>query len=170
MTISSNDARPAVAAAVQALSKWQDEIAAANERCLSKVVDETSAAARAVGWPDHVIKATRDQLLNASKAQSQVIEQVTELWKKQLESPRAPVPGRLFDQMQRVPGTTHLGAMPEAFGVGGQPFAPMLLWMQAAEMWQRQWMSAMSLWADALALPPPHDDRSAERSRSAYRH
>jgi hypothetical protein len=136
------------------------------------VLDESSAAARAVGWPDHIIKATRDQLVNASKAQTQIIEQMTELWKKQLESPtsRMPSPMRLFDQMQRGPGTPNLGSMPEAFGMAGQPFAPMLLWFQAAEMWQRQWMSAMSLWADALAFPPPQDDRSAEQSRSAYRH
>jgi hypothetical protein len=172
MAVSDNDARGAVAAAMQALSKWQDEIAAANERCLSKVLDETSAAARAVGWPDHVIKATRDQLHNASKVQTQIIEQVTELWKKQLESPssRMPVPGRPFDQMQRAPGATHLGCMPEMFGMAGQPFAPMLLWIQAAEMWQRNWMSAMSLWADVLAFPSHQDDRSAERTRSAFRH
>lgn len=60
--------------------------------------------------------------------------------------------------------------MPELFGMGGQPFAPMNFWMQTAEMWQRNWISAMSIWADALAFPSTQEDRSAQRSRSAVRH
>jgi len=172
MAVSSNEARQAVAAALQALSKWQAELAAANERCLANALDQTSAAARAVGWPDHVISATRDQLLNASKMQSQVIEQVTALWKKQLESTTSPMPlpRSLFDPTQRLPSSNYPGSIPEMFGIGGQPFAPMLLWMQTAEMWQRNWMSAISLWADALALRSPQVGRTNERFRSTVRH
>jgi len=172
MTVLSNDARQAVTAALQALSKWQDELAAANERCLAKALDQTSAAARAVGWPDHVINATRDHLLNASKMQTQVIGQVTALWEKQLEPSASPtaVPRNLFDQMRRLPSSSFPGPMPEMLGVGGQPFAPMLLWMQTAELWQRNWMSAMSFWADALAFRDPQEERSDERSRSTIRH
>ena len=85
MAISRNDPRQTATAALQALSKWHDEVVAANERCLTDVLDQTAAAARAVGWPDHVINATRDQLLNASQLQTQAIDQLTSLWKKQLE-------------------------------------------------------------------------------------
>jgi maltooligosyltrehalose synthase len=172
MAISSNEARQAVAGALQALSKWRDELAAANERCLAKVLDQTSAAARAVGWPDHVINATRDQLLGASQMQTQVIEQVTALWKKQLESPTSSmaVPRSLFDPTQRLSSANYAGSIPEMFGIGGQPFAPMLFWMQTAEMWQRNWMSAMSLWADALAFRNPLEERTNERFRSTVRH
>ena len=172
MTVSSNDARQAVAAALHALSKWQNELAAANERCLGKVLDQTSAAARAVGWPHHVTNATREQLLHASKMQTQVIDQVTALWEKQLESSTSPmaVPRNLFDQMRRLPSSNFPGSMPEMFGIGGQPFAPMLFWMQTAELWQRNWMSAMSLWADALAFRNPQEEPTKERSRSTVRH
>ena len=172
MAVSSNEARQAVAAVLQALSKWQDELAAANERCLAKVLDQTSAAARAVGWPDHVINATRDQLLGASQMQTQAIEQITALWKKQLESTTSPMPlpRSLFDPTQRLPSSNNPGSMQEMFAIGGQPFAPMFLWMQTAEMWQRNWMSAMSLWADALAFRPPQEERSNERFRSTVRH
>ena len=70
MAISRNDAHQAATAALQSLSKWHDEVVAANERCLADVLDQTAAAARAVGWPDHVINATRDQLLKASQLQT----------------------------------------------------------------------------------------------------
>jgi hypothetical protein len=160
-----------VAGALQALSKWQDELTAANERCLAKVLDQTSAAARAVGWPDHVINATRDQLLNASKIQAQAIDQATALWRKQLESPSSmPVSRSFFGQRPSLPSSSFPGAMPEMLGIGGQPFAPMLFWMQTAEVWQRNWMSAMSLWADALALRPPQEERTSDRSGSTLRH
>ena len=172
MAISRNDARQAATTALQSLSKWHDEVVAANERCLADVLDQTAAAARAVGWPDHVINATRDQLLNASQLQTQAIDQLTALWKKQLESPTSPMPvaRSLLDPTPRLPSSSYPGSMPEMFGIGGQPFAPMLLWVQAAEMWQRNWMSAMSFWADALAFPSTQDDRRAERSRSVVRH
>ena len=172
MAISRNDARQAAVAALQSLSKWHDEVVAANERCLADVLDQTAAAARAVGWPDHLINATRDQLLNASQLQTQAIDQLTVLWKKQLESPTSsmPVARSLLDPTQRLPSSNYPGSMPEMFGIGGQPFAPMLLWVQTAEMWQRNWMSAMSFWADALAFPSTQEDRSAERSRSPVRH
>jgi hypothetical protein len=69
-----------------------------------------------------------------------------------------------------LPSSSYPGSMSEMFGIGGQPFAPMLFWVQAAEMWQRNWMAAMSLWVDALAFPSHQDDRSTERTRSAVRH
>jgi hypothetical protein len=171
MAVSSSDARRAVAAVLQALSKWQDELTATNERGLAQVLDQSSVAARAVGWPEHVINATRDQLLNATKVQTQLIDQVTALWEKQLETSTSPKAAmRNPFQMPRFPSSNVSGSMPEKFGIGGQPFAPMFFWMQAADMWQRNWMSAMSLWADSLALWNPEDDRINDRSRSTVRH
>jgi len=45
--------------------------------------------------------------------------------------------------------------------MGGMSFAPMDFWMQAAETWQRNWASAISLWADAL--PGSHTNGGRER-------
>jgi hypothetical protein len=172
MAISRSDARQAATAALQSLSKWHDEVVAANERCLADVLEQTAAAARAVGWPEHVINATRDQLLNASQLQTQAIDHLSALWKKQLESSTSPMPvaRSLLDPTPRILSSNYPGSMPEIFGVGGQPFAPLLLWVQTAELWQRNWIQAMSFWADALAFPSTQEDRSAERSRSAARH
>jgi hypothetical protein len=169
MAVAGGGARQAVAGALQALSKWQDELTAANEHCLAKVLDQTSAAARAVGWPDHVINATRDQLLNAAKMQAQAIDQATALWRKQLESPSPGVRfAKLFAQRQHLPGANFPSELLDFLGIGGQPFAPMLFWMQTAEVWQRNWMSAMTLWADALAhwnLQEKGDERPGSRVR-----
>ena len=172
MATSRNDARQAATTALQSLSKWHDEVVAANERCLADVLDQTAAAAHAMGWPDHVINATRDQLLKASQLQTQAIHQLAAHWKKQLESPTSlmPVARSLLDPTPRLPSSSYPGSMPEMFGIGGQPFAPMLLWVQAAEMWQRNWMSAMSFWADAVALRNHQEERANERSRPTVRH
>ncbi len=124
--------RDRVIAAFDALTNWRDEIETANERCLGKVLDQTSAVARSMGWPDQAIRNTREYLENTSKAQTQLIDQVMEGWKRQLKSPTAPtgIPRSFAGQ---VPGLST--SAPEF-----NPLAPWTFWLQAAEMWQRAWM------------------------------
>ena len=121
--------REAVGAVFDALSNWRDEIETANERCLGKVLDRTSAIARSMGWPDQAIRTTREYLEKTSKVQVEMIDQVMDAWKRQLKSATAPmgVPSNFAGQ---VPA-----AMPEF-----NPLAPWNFWLQAAEMWQRTWM------------------------------
>jgi hypothetical protein len=129
--------RDRVVAALDALAHWRDEIETANERCLSKVLDQTSMVARSMGWPDEAVMATRDYLQNTSKAQTQLIDQLMEGWKQQLKSPIAPmaIPRSLTGYASGLSGSTMAGAMPDF-----NAFAPWTIWMQAAEMWQRTWM------------------------------
>jgi hypothetical protein len=80
---------------LDALQQWSNEIHAANDRCLTKVIDNMAAAQRAVGWPDHATTATgegdpgimhyfllftvvRDTLQEASKRETDVIDKVAE--------------------------------------------------------------------------------------------
>jgi hypothetical protein len=118
------------------LSNWRDEIESVNERSLTKVLDQTSAVARSMGWPVQAVSATRDYLENASKMQTTMIDQFMAGWKTQLNSPIAPMamPRSFNDQMPQLSGSTFAGAMPFS------PLAPWTFWMQAAEMWQRTWM------------------------------
>jgi hypothetical protein len=118
--------------AFDALTNWRDEIQTANERCLGNVLEQTSEVARSMGWPDEAVKATRQYLQNASKSQTQLIDQLMDGWKQQLKSPIAPmaVPRGLAGP---TPGMQALGA-----------FAPWTIWLQAAEMWQRTWMPDVS--------------------------
>src|SRR5215467_2696493 len=124
--------RERVVAAFDELSNWRDEIETANERCLGKVLDQTSAVARSMGWPNQAVKTTRDYLEQISKAQTKMIDSLIESWKEQLKS-QTPmeIPNRLTTGLSA-------GAMPEF-----NPLTPWTFWMQAAEMWQRTWMPDM---------------------------
>lgn len=85
-----------------------------------------------MGWPDQTVRMTREHLERASKAQTEMIEQIIEGWKQQVTSPGAMGAPRSFaGQMPGLPG----GAMPTF-----DPMAPWTFWMQAAEAWQRTWM------------------------------
>ena len=137
--------REGVIAAFDALSNWRDEIETANERCLRKVVDQTSAVARSMGWPDQVVRSTREYLENASKAQTEMIDQIMEGWKRQLKSPTAPmaIPRSFASQIPGRSASPFAEAMPEF-----NPLAPWTFWLQAAEMWQRAWMPDMPVRRD----------------------
>jgi hypothetical protein len=121
--------REGVIAAFDALSNWRDEIETANERCLSKVLDRTSAIARAMGWPDQAVRTTRAYLEKTSRVQIDMIDQITDGWEHQLKSSTDPmaIPRSFSGQFP--------GAIPEF-----DPFAPWNFWLQAAEMWQRTWI------------------------------
>ena len=125
--------RDGVVAAFDALSNWSDEIETVNERCLKKVLDQTSAVARSMGWPDQAVRLMREHLENASKAQTEIIDQIMQGWKQQLRSQTAPmaIPRSFAGQTPGLSG----GSKPEF-----NPMAPWTFWMQAAEAWQRAWM------------------------------
>jgi hypothetical protein len=131
------EVREELVAAFDVLSNWRDEIETANERCLGKVLDRTAAAARAMGWPDQAVRSTRGYLEGAAKMQTEMIEQIIEGWKRQLESGTAPmaIPRSFSEQMPGL-GSPFFGPAKPEFN----PLAPWTFWMQAAEMWQRTWM------------------------------
>ena len=133
------EVRDGVIAAFDALSNWRDEVETANERCLGKVLDRTSAIARSMGWPDQAIGATREYLQKTSKVQVGMIDQIMEGWKRQLRSATAPmVPSGYAGHV--------LTATPEF-----NPLAPWSFWLQAADMWQRTWMAELPRRGDTRA-------------------
>jgi hypothetical protein len=130
------EVREGIVAAFDALSNWRDEIETANERCLGKVMDQTSAVARSMGWPDQAVRTAREYLENTSKMQVEMIDQIVDGWKQQLKSATSPMAiPRSFAAAQTSKGSGMPTAMPEF-----SPFAPWAFWLQAAEMWQRTWM------------------------------
>src|SRR5262245_12313337 len=86
LTSLNDEARQAVAEAFEALELWRKEILDANERCLTKVLDQVTKAHRALGWPEQTTKTAKEQILNASSIQSQMIGQAMELWQQQLQA------------------------------------------------------------------------------------
>jgi hypothetical protein len=58
----SEEARKAVNAAFDAMSAWRIETANNNEKNSEQVIEKLAAAARALGWPEQIVDATRAQL------------------------------------------------------------------------------------------------------------
>ena len=124
------EAREAIKAVFDALSEWRDEVSTSTER--QTVLDKMAAAARALGWPKELVDASHKHLVQASKAQMHVIDQLMDAWEKQLT---APASDQFMAQLRTLPSTS-FGVMPDAMS------NPLGFWMQAAETWQRNWASA----------------------------
>jgi hypothetical protein len=63
----SDEARQAVNAAFDAMSAWRIETAKSNEKNSEQVIEKMAAAARALGWPEQIVDATRAQLQSITK-------------------------------------------------------------------------------------------------------
>jgi hypothetical protein len=94
---------------------------------------------------------------NASKLQLQAVDQVMDVWEKQVKSMGTPGQFANFPNFPGVSGTAgfpnFMGATPGLFpgmpDFGAGAANPIQFWMQAAEMWQKGWQQAMSTWVDA---------------------
>jgi hypothetical protein len=148
LTWLNGEARQAVVDAVMAVSQWRDEISRANDRYLTNVIDQVAAAQRAQGWPSSVTIATREHLLQASKVQTQMIDQLMGDWEQRLKSRgAAPDPS-----LSRMPS----GANPvaEMMRLGEMTLTPFKIWLNAAEAWQRSWAEALRGSTDTQQAPP----------------
>jgi hypothetical protein len=143
LTSLSDEARQAVTAAFDALAHWRNEIFAANERCLTNVLDRVTDAHRALGWPEQVTAAAKEHFLKASKMQAHMIDQAMDAWQQQLKShtARSGVPGFIF---QAPVASQFTIPASEMMRFSEMTLAPFKLWMEVAETWQRTWMAAMS--------------------------
>ena len=54
-----DEARKAVKIAFDAMSTWRTETVDNSEKSFERVIDKMAAAARALGWPEHIVDATR---------------------------------------------------------------------------------------------------------------
>lgn len=135
-----DNARQAVSQAFDAMSEWRGQLSEMTDKNSEQMFDKMSEAASALGWPTQFVELSREQVKNASKMQTQMIDQVMHTWEHQLTNP-----GKAME-MPKMPDFS--SAMPD-FTSGS--VNPMQMWMQAAEMWQKSWQQAMSNWMDAQA-------------------
>jgi hypothetical protein len=147
MTLS-DDARQAVLRTLESLRQWSDEVGSANERCLAKTLGEVASVQRAMGWPEHISTAAREGISKASKLQTEAIERLVDAWEQLLKSGRVPsiLPQGFDRSILEAPKGQWTSAMPNATPFADMSLAPFKAWMQAMEMWQRQWVLAMSSW------------------------
>ena len=134
------EARGSIEAVFDALSAWRDEVGESTERYSETVLNKMAAAARALGWPKELVETSHKYLVQASKMQMHVIDQLMDAWQKQLTSPRA---DQFIAQLRTLPSA--------GFGA-----TPMDFWIQAADAWQRNWQSALSMWANPTSGSSRH--------------
>jgi hypothetical protein len=138
-----NEARQAVTVALDSLVHWRNEIVAANERWLTKVLDQVADAHRALGWPEQVTRVAKENILQASMVQSHVIDQAMDAWQQQLKSQdaRSGMPRFIFQAP--APSQFTVPAS-EIMRFSEMTLVPFKLWIEAAETWQRTWITAVS--------------------------
>ena len=171
------DTRKAMIAAFEAMSEWRDDMSATAERHTGKVFDKMSAAAKAAGWPDALVDTTRANMQQMSKMQLQMMDQVMDAWTEQMKTPGKFTFGNAF--ANGLPGMAgghstssggnglpnpfgqpfgqNLGMFPglpqmdmSKFGFGTNPMAPFQFWMEATQLWQKQWADALSAMVNGL--------------------
>jgi hypothetical protein len=126
-----DEARKAVKTAFDAMSTWRTQIAS-NEKNIEAVIDKIAAGARAMGWPQEIVDATRTQIESMTTMQLQLMDQVMDAWEEQIKSPN-PSSAML----------SKLKSLPPAANSQMNPFG---LYMQVAQQWQRAWTDAMAPW------------------------
>lgn len=150
----STEAREAINAVIDALSEWRDEVTASTERFSETVLDKMATAARAAGWPEELVKASRAQLMQVSKLQTQTIDRLMDAWEQQMKSP---TPGQFLSSLRPF-GSAFEFAPGMQMATG-----PLEFWMQAADAWQRNLASAWSMWAGSVQGMQGHREGRSSR-------
>src|SRR6266545_6769842 len=100
----SDEARKAVNAAFDAMSTWRIETANNSEKNSEEVIEKMTAAARALGWPEQIVDATRAQLQSITKMQIQMMDQMMDAWEEQIKSPNPmTVPSAMLSKLRSLP-------------------------------------------------------------------
>ena len=131
----SNEARDAVNAAFDAMSAWRTETVNNSEKNLEQVIEKMAAAARALGWPEQVVDATRSQMQTLTKTQIQMMDQMMDAWEEQIKSPN---PSAILSKLKSMSNVADMSTM-----------NPMQFPMQFVEQWQKVWSDSMAFWTKA---------------------
>ena len=146
----SNEARDAVNAAFDAMSTWRTETVNNSEKNLEQVIEKMAAAARALGWPEQIVDATRSQMQTVTKTQIQMMDQMMDAWEEQIKSPN---PSAMLSKLKFLSGPGPVGSWPHLGDMS--TMNPMQFSMQFVEQWQKVWSDAMAFWTKAASSQWP---------------
>ena len=134
----SNEAREAVEEAFEAMSNWRIETANVSEKNSEQVIEKMAAAARALGWPEQIVEATRAQLQSITKVQIQTMDQVMDVWEAQinLPNPETVSPAAMLSKLKPLSGFSPVGNWPSVAPFDMATMNPFQVWLQFAEQWQ----------------------------------
>src|SRR6201987_335066 len=105
----SAEAHDAVNAAFDAMSTWRTETVNTSEKNLEQVIEKMAAAARALGWPEQIVDATRSQMQTLTKTQIQMMDQMMEAWEEQIKSPN---PTMMLSKLKSLSSLAQAGTWP----------------------------------------------------------
>jgi hypothetical protein len=142
----SEEARDAVNAAFEAMSTWRTETANTSEKNLEQVIEKMAAAARALGWPEQTVDATRSQMQTLIKTQTQMMDQMMDAWEEQIKSPN---PSAMLSKLKSISDFSPAGTWPNAADMS--TMNPMQFSMQFVEQWQKVWSDSMAFWTKAAS-------------------
>ena len=134
-----DEARKAVKIAFDAMSTWRTQIVN-NEKNIEAVIDKVAAGAKALGWPEEIVDATRTQMETMNEMQLQLMDQVMDAWEQQIKSPNAS--SAMLSKLKSSP----FSPMASWPGAGNSQMNPFGLYMQVAQQWQKAWSDAMAPW------------------------
>ena len=140
----SNEARDAVNAAFDAMSTWRTETVNNSERNLEQVIEKMAASARALGWPEQIVDATRAQMQTLTKTQIQMMDQMMDAWEEQIKSPN---PSAMLSNLKSLSSLGPAGSWPNLGDLSTTN--PMQFSMQFVEQWQKVGSDSMSFWTKA---------------------
>ena len=142
----SEETRRAVNAAFDAMSTWRTETLSNSEKRFEQVMEKMAEAARALGWPEQVVDATRAQIQNITKMQIQTVDQVIDAWEEQIKSPNPSRP--ILSKFKPFPSLSPVDAW---YASPMASMNPLQIYMQFAEQWQKGWMDAIAHWGQGRA-------------------
>ena len=111
------------------------------------VIEKMAAAARALGWPEQIVDATRAQFQSITKLQIQTMDSMMDAWEEQIKSPNPS--SAMLSKLKSLPNFGPAGSWPNADALQMAALNPFPVYMQFAEQWQKAWVNAMALWAKA---------------------
>src|SRR5215467_10848812 len=137
----SKEVRKAVDEAFEAMSTWCIEAADVSEKNSERVIEKMAAAARALGWPEQIVEATRAQMQSITKMQIQTMDHMMDAWEEQIKSPN---PSAMMSKLKSMSDFGPAANWPNnVFQNGMNPFQA---YAQFAEQWQKAWTDAMGFW------------------------
>jgi hypothetical protein len=148
----SDEARQAANEAFDAMSAWRTEAVNCSEKHLEQVIEKMAKAARALGWPEQIVDATRGQLQTVTKMQIQAMDHMLDAWEEQIKSPNPS--SAMLSKLKSLPSFGAAGDWPNASPAQLAAMGPLQLYMHFAEQWQKTWTDAMALWAKPGDGPP----------------
>ena len=131
----------------RAPSTWRIETTNSSEKNCEQVIEKMAAAARALGWPEQIVDATRAQLQSIAKMQIQTMDHMMDAWEEQIKSPNPMTasPSAMLSKLKSLSSFSTADSWPNADAFAGAAMNPMQFWVQLAEQWQKAWADAIGV-------------------------